>query len=106
MKHKDNYLFDNPKNVQRLLRVFYFCCAVLVGLELVVHRHTEHAWEGLFGFYPLYGFVGCVVLVVVAKWMRVLLMRPEDYYQASTDDADKDNANQRAVDVEQGRAQP
>lgn len=106
MKHKDNYLFDNPKNVQRLLRAFYFCCAVLVGLELLVHRHTEHAWEGVFGFYPLYGFVGCVVLVLVAKWMRVLLMRPEDYYQASTADEGNNNPDKPQATIEQGRVQP
>lgn len=80
MKNEKEYLFDNPRNVQWLMRGFYACCAVLLGLELVVHRHTEHTWEGLIGFYPLYGFIGCVVLVLIAKWMRGLLMRPEDYY--------------------------
>ena len=73
-------IFDNPVNVKRLLRGLYFCCAVLLLLELMIHRHIYHAWENLWGFYPLYGFVGCVVLVLIAKWMRTWLMRPEDYY--------------------------
>ncbi|WP_323844190.1 hypothetical protein [Microbulbifer magnicolonia] len=72
--------FDKPDNVRRLLRVFYGICALLVALDLVVHRHTEYRWEGLPAFYPVYGFVGCVLLVVVAKWMRKFLMRPGDYY--------------------------
>ncbi|MNC99811.1 hypothetical protein D3C83_182230 [compost metagenome] len=39
-----------------------------------------HGWEGVWGFYPAYGFAGCVLLVVVAKWMRTFLMRDENYY--------------------------
>ncbi|WP_237064963.1 hypothetical protein [Microbulbifer guangxiensis] len=88
MRKKAEYLFDNPRNVRWLLRGFYACCLVLFILEFLVHRHTERAWEQLPGFYPLYGFVGCVLLVLIAKWMRGLLMRPENYYE-TLDSADK-----------------
>lgn len=74
------HFFDKPENIRFVLRIFYGLCALLVALDFIVHRHTEFRWEGLYGFYPLYGFVGCVVLVFVAKWMRTFLMRPEDYY--------------------------
>lgn len=80
MKDKKKHLFDDPKNIKRLLNIFYLCCALLVILDFVIHRHTMHEWDSLWAFYPIYGFVGCVVLVVVAKWMRTFLMRPEDYY--------------------------
>lgn len=76
------YLFDNPKNVQRLLRGFYACCIVLFIVDFVVHRHIYHTWEKLPGFYAIYGFVACVLLVLVAKEMRKVLMRKEDYYDA------------------------
>ena len=81
MSNEKTYLFDNPRNVQRVLWLLYSAAAVLLLLDLVVHRHTEHPWEGLLGFYPAYGFVGCVVLVVAAKWLRRVIMRPENYYQ-------------------------
>ena len=74
------YLFDKPKNVQRLMRGFYASCVLLVLAEFVIHRHVVHPWEGLFGFHALYGFVACVVLVIIATEMRKLLMRDEDYY--------------------------
>ena len=74
------YIFDNPRNVKRLLWGFYAVCAVLFLVDFVHHRHVVHAWEGLFGFYALYGFVACVVLVLIAKEMRKLVMRDEDYY--------------------------
>ncbi len=74
------HVFDNPRNVKRLLRVIYVICAALVGLDFVFHRHVIHAWEALPGFYPIYGFIACAVLVLIAKQMRKLLMRKEDYY--------------------------
>jgi len=79
------YFFDKPENIKKLLRVFYVCCAVLILLDLVVHRHIYHSWENLPGFYPLYGFVGCVVLVLIAREMRKVLMRKEDYYDDHAD---------------------
>ncbi len=77
----NNSFFDKPKNVKRILHLLYGSCALLLALEFVIHRHVAHNWENLWGFYPLYGFVGCVVLVIVAKWMRTFLMRSEDYYE-------------------------
>ena len=81
MKNEKKYLFDDPKNVKRVLYILYSCCALLLILDFVIHRHVIHSWERLWGFYPLYGFVGCVILVLVATWMRSFLMRDEDYYE-------------------------
>ena len=53
---------------------------MLLLADFVVHRHVYHEWEGLWGFYAGYGFVACVLLVLIAKEMRKLLMRSEDYY--------------------------
>ena len=75
-------MWDKKENVQWLFRVLYAVCAVLVLLDLVVHRHTEHPWEGVVEFYPLYGFVGIVILVIAAKGLRRLVMRAEDFYDA------------------------
>ena len=80
MNNEKKYIFDNPKNVKRVLYSLYGCCALLFALDFVIHRHIMHSWENLWGFYPLYGFVGCVILVLVATWMRTFLMRSEDYY--------------------------
>ena len=73
-------IWDNPRNVARLLTVFYVLCVLLVLLDLVVHRHVAHPWERFFAFHAFYGFVACWTLVVVAKLMRRVLMRGRDYY--------------------------
>lgn len=80
MKPGKTYFFDKQENIDKVLKVFYALCALLLLLDLVINRYVYHPLERLWGFYPLYGFVGCVVLVIVAKWMRVFLMRNEDYY--------------------------
>jgi hypothetical protein len=72
--------FDKPQNVTWLLRIFYALCVLLFLLDFVIHRHIYHQIERVWGFYPIYGFIGCVVLVIVAKWMRIFLMRADDYY--------------------------
>ena len=80
MENEKTYLFDKPRNVKRVLHILYGCCAVLFLLDFVIHRHTIHSWENLWGFYAIYGFIGCVVLVLVATWMRNFIMRPPGYY--------------------------
>ena len=88
MENEKKYLFDKPNNIKRVLYLLYGCCALLFALDFVIHRHVMHDLENLWGFYPVYGFVGCVILVLVAKWMRSFLMRPEDYYDEDKTDID------------------
>ena len=80
---EQQHVWDKPRNVKLLFNVFYALCAIVVVLDLVIPRgegHEVHSWERLLEFYPLYGFGGIVVLVLIAKQMRRALMRPEDYY--------------------------
>ena len=75
------YLFDKPKNVKILLGCFFGSLAVLLFLDLFVSKHPYFACEGWPEFFAVYGFVACVVLVVVAKYvLRPLVKRREDYY--------------------------
>ena len=74
------HFFDRPENVDRLLKGFYAICALLVLADFVFHRHAGFDWEKIPAFYGIYGFVACVLLVVIAKKMRNVLMRKEDYY--------------------------
>ena len=53
---------------------------VLLAIDVIVPKHGPFPIEHAFGFYGLFGFIACVVLVLVAKQLRRVLMRPEDYY--------------------------
>ena len=74
------HLFDRPENVERLLRVFYAICILLALADFVFHRHSGFDWEKVPAFYAIYGFVACVLLVLIAKKIRNFVMRKEDYY--------------------------
>jgi len=88
MNNRDQkHFFDRPRNVKRMLRVFYAVCAGLLAADFLFHRHVTHAFESVPGFYALFGLAACVVLVLVAKEMRKVLMRGEDYYGGDGDDA-------------------
>ena len=75
-----DYFLDNPKNIQRLLNVFYVICALLFVADFVIHRHTKIALEEFPAFYAVFGFVAFCVLVIGSIALRKLIMRKEDYY--------------------------
>jgi len=76
-KDEKVYFFDKPENVKRVLNIFYSLCVILVLADFVVHRHIGLVWENIPAFYAIYA---CVALVVVAKLIRKVVMRKEDYY--------------------------
>lgn len=79
-QQEKKHIFDDPANVKRVIYALYAVCAVSLLGDFVVHRHVDHPWEAWFGFYCVYGFVACVILVLIAKEMRKVIMRGEDYY--------------------------
>ena len=92
------YFFDKQKNIDLFLRVFYVICVILFVADFFIHRHVSITWEEMPTFYASYGFIACVVLVLVAKGLRKLVMRREDYYETDVADADDSDAGSRNVD--------
>jgi hypothetical protein len=75
-----SYWLDQRRNVTRLVWSLYAVCGLLLAIDVFVPKHGPFPIEHHFGFYGLFGFIACVVLVLVAKRLRRVLMRPEDYY--------------------------
>ena len=84
---------DKPGNVKTLLWLFLGVCAAVVLYEFLrplgagggggeeAHDLAERAPALAFiGSFAIYGFVSCVVLILLGKGLRRLAMRPEDYY--------------------------
>lgn len=80
MQQQRKHFFEKPDNTKRVIRIFYTICAGLLVVDVFYHRHIQHTWEQLWGFYAIYGFVACVALVLIAKELRRLVMRDERYY--------------------------
>lgn len=79
-EEKKTYWLDNPRNVTKIIWVLCAVCVFLFLADAIYHKHPHFEAEKLFGFYAIFGFVVCVALVLVAKWLRTFLMRDEDYY--------------------------
>ena len=74
------YWLDKPRNVTRLVWSLYVVCGLLLAIDVFVPKYGPFPIEHSFGFYGAFGFIACVVLVLVAKQLRRVIMRPEDYY--------------------------
>jgi len=77
---------DKPDVVKRLFTVFYVICGLLFLAEFVIlgtENHHPHPLEEAMRFfvYPVYGFLSFWFLVLLARPMRKLLIRSEDYYE-------------------------
>lgn len=70
----------------RLKMVVRISCAILALLILVdaLWVNKEHAHTGpehLPGFWSVFGFVGCVLIILLSKWYgHAGIMTREDYY--------------------------
>ena len=78
--NEKRYWLDDGANVTRLVRVFYVVCVLLIAIDVFVPKHGPFAIEHWFGFYGFFGFLACVALVLIAKQLRRVLMRSENYY--------------------------
>jgi len=73
-------------NVKLILRLLFGACGFFILLDLLfafgwADKEAHFGWENTIGFYAAYGFVSCVLLVLVAKYLlRPLVIRDEDYY--------------------------
>ena len=59
---------------------------ILAILELFLHRHGVATIEDTFMFPAIFGFLAFMFIVQVGKWLRLMIMRPEDYYEGDTSD--------------------
>lgn len=70
----------------RRLPVVFACCALVFSLAadaviLGQEGHAEFWWSHLYGFFSLFGFIGCLATILVAKILgEAWLDRSENYY--------------------------
>ena len=81
MSEPRKYWLDRSENVTKLYRGLWVAGIALLALDLFLHKHEEFDFAAWFGFYGVFGFFACVVLVLIAKNLRGVLMRSEDYYE-------------------------
>ena len=82
-----DYLRDRLKTV---IRLCYAGLALLVLYDIfLVDKHHAHTWveKHIWGWWSLFGFVACVLIIILSKWYGHFkwiggfrIMAREDYY--------------------------
>lgn len=77
---KELTFLDSEKSQLMVRKYFYVSLVVLLIIDFFLHKHVHFSWEKAPCFYAVYGFIACVSLIFVAKLLRLLVKRREDYY--------------------------
>jgi hypothetical protein len=80
MDENKTYWLDRPQNVRKVYIGLWLFGAAWVIPDFFLHKHEDVDFAAWLGFYAVYGFIACVALVLSAKVLRRIVMRPEDYY--------------------------
>jgi hypothetical protein len=71
---------DRSENINRIIMALVAACVASVAADFFFHKHVDYSFQAWLGFDAVFGFVAYVGLITVAKGVRRLLMRSEDYY--------------------------
>ncbi|SVC73009.1 uncharacterized protein METZ01_LOCUS325863 [marine metagenome] len=63
-------------------KIAYGMLVLLILADFIIPRHEIHFFgDKIPGFWSLFGFISCVLIIVVSKWIgHHWLVRDEDYY--------------------------
>ena len=63
-------------------KIAYGILVLLVMVDFIIPRHEVHFFgDKIPGFWSLFGFSACVVIIIISKWLgKNGLMKDEDYY--------------------------
>ena len=63
-------------------KIAYLILVLLIVVDFVIPRHEIHFFgDEIPGFWSLFGFIACVLIVIVSKWIGHMgFMQNENYY--------------------------
>ena len=76
---EDHWLV-RPRTIRLIWIVSLVVLALLVALDLIVAHKPHFGIDAIFGFGAWFGFLSCVVLILVPKAIGVILKRSDSYY--------------------------
>ena len=90
--------FTKTKHANKIFLGLALLCFVLFLADFTYNKHGHFDIEEIPGFYGAYGFFMFTALILVAKALRLLIKRPENYYGDKAVDGEDYPADQ----LEQG----
>ncbi|MEO1250878.1 MAG: hypothetical protein AAFW81_00870 [Pseudomonadota bacterium] len=91
---------DEKKNVDLIWYGLIGICLLIGAADFLIEKHPYFDIENVPNFYGIYGFIGCVFLVLAAAQLRKILMRPENYYEKKDAIIEKKNFGDTGGDAD------
>ena len=83
---EDDAWLVRPATIRLLWGILWVVLALTVAAHLVINVKGYFVIDAWYGFGAVFGFLACVLMVIVAKALGVLLKRDQDYYKEGDDD--------------------
>ena len=63
-------------------RIAYAMLILIIVVDFFIPRHEIHFFgDRIPGFWSLFGFVACILIILISKWIgRLGIMQDENYY--------------------------
>ena len=75
-----------PGSIRLLWRLFWAVLALTVLAQLLFKVKGYFGVDGWIGFGAIFGFLSCLAMVLVAKFLGIFLKRSDDYYRVEDQD--------------------
>jgi hypothetical protein len=82
----DDSWLVRPSSIRLLWRILWGVLALTVAAHLIIDVKGYFGVDEWYGFGAVFGFVSCLIMVVVAKGLGLLLKRDQDYYREQEHD--------------------
>ncbi len=83
---EDDAWLVRPATIRLLWGILWVVLALTVAAHLVIEVKGYFVIDAWYGFGAAFGFLACVLMVIVAKALGVFLKRDQDYYKEEDDD--------------------
>ena len=83
---EDDSWLVRPATIRLLWGILWVVLALTVAAHFVIKVKGYFVIDAWYGFGAVFGFLACVLMVIVAKALGVLLKRDQDYYPEGDDD--------------------
>ena len=69
-------------HAKTIKRIAYAVLILIFVIDFFIPRHEIHFFgDRIPGFWSLFGFVACILIILISKWIgRLGIMQDENYY--------------------------
>jgi hypothetical protein len=83
--HQQDAWLARPESIRLLWKLFALVLALTVAAQFFIKVKGYFGVDGWLGFAAVFGFVACLLMVLVAKVLSLVLKRDQDYYKEESD---------------------